>query len=479
MTSAAPESGSSAQLIQQQASMGDSQRQIALYVSQLLSGELANKLLRFAALIVFARTLSANDFGIVNVMIAVSGIALVAGSLGLPDLGARDVAVAPNRAGWLAGHVALLRVVVLGALSTTGVLITMIVSPGLTSLVAMAALMAIFMAASGEWVARGLERMSLVAMANAAGGLTALAGALAVAKFSGAVTAALAVFALAELVVTAVLWIRLYPYTGIELGLRGIGAMLLRARALALSSLAIYSYYANLDTIILAASHSSREAGLYSAPYRLFLMLNLVGVFAAYAMLPTLARFATTSQEPAADRLLSSALGLLGIYGLATLGLSELVGPFVLGTLFGTPFRAAADSFVLLAAGVAWYAIGYPAGYSLIARGENARFLRGAATASIASIVLDLALIPPLGMKGAGLATMAAFASGALVWLSARGLLGRAAVPLLIALGSTSGLAIALAFTDASSRLVGMVTLGTAVVLFAGGHIRTSRPLAR
>jgi O-antigen/teichoic acid export membrane protein len=474
MTSVTPESDSSAQLIRRQAAMGESQRQIARYVSQLLSGEAANKVLRFAALIVFAHTLSAKDFGIVNVMIAVSGIALVAGSLGLPDLGARGVAVAPERAGWLAGHVATTRVSVLTALGTIGALTALIFSPSLTPLLVMAALMAIFMAASGDWVARGLERMSLVAVANATGGLTVLVGSVAVAKVFGSATAALGAFALAELVVTMVLWIRLYPHARIELGFRGMGAMLFRARALALSSLAIYSYYANLDTIVLAASHSSREAGLYSAPYRLFLVLNLVGVFAAYAMLPTLARLAAASQDVEADRLLRSVLALLGIYGLVTLGLIELIGPFALGALFGASFRAAADSFVLLAAGVAWYAIGYPAGYSLIARGENARFLRGAATASVATIVLDLALIPPLGMKGAGLATLVGFAVGALVWLQARGLLGRAMVSILIALGGTSGLAIVLVFSNASSRIVGVVTLAVAFVLLAGTRIKGS-----
>src|SRR5256885_9658855 len=78
----------------------DPRRQIALHIGQLLSGELVNKVLRFAAFVVFARALSASDFGLVNVAIAISGTALVASSLGLPDLAARDAAIAPGRAGW-------------------------------------------------------------------------------------------------------------------------------------------------------------------------------------------------------------------------------------------------------------------------------------------------------------------------------------------------------------------------------------------
>jgi len=446
--------------------LADSRRRVRLYVGQLMTGELVNKILRFSALVLFARGLSASDFGLVNVGIAISGIALVASSLGLPDLGARDVSVAPERAGWLAGRVAVTRVLVLGSFVAIGLTVSSFVWPGHAPLLAMASLMAVCMAISGDWLARGLEQMSLLAVATAVGGFIVLGGSVLAAMLSFGATAALAVFAIAEGVVAAVLWWRLYPMTRVEFGVRGMGAMLRRARPLALSSLAIYSYYANLDTIILAATRSSREAGLYSAPYRLFLVLNLVGIFAAYAMLPTLARFAASDAEADASQLLQSALVSLAAYGLLTLGLVELFGAEGLELLFGAPFRAAAGAFVLLAAGVAWYAVGYPVGYSLIARGENSRFLLGAASAGVLSLGLDLALIPPLGMSGAGLATTVAFAAGAAIWISARGSF-RGRLAILVALGTTSGLAAIVVFADWSEAIAGLVTIGIAVALLS------------
>ena len=445
--------------------VNDPRREIGLYVGQLLSGELVNKAVRFAAFIVFAHALSASDFGLVNVAIAISGTALVASSLGLPDLAAREAAIAPERAGWLAGHVAVTRVLAVAGIGTVGILLASLAWPGHTSLLSLAALMALFMAASNDWLARGLERMSVVAAANAAGGLTVLAGSLAVAAFSGSATAALGAFALAECTVAIVLWTYLRRLSRFEFGVRGMRSMLRRALPLAFSSLAIYIYYANLDTIILAASHSNSQAGLYSAPYRLFLVLNLVGIFAAYAMLPTLARLSAAGVEVEADQLLRSVLAALAGYGLLTLGVIELGGGEVLGLLFGEPFRAASDAFVLLAAGVAWFAVGYPAGYSLIARGENTRFLRGAATASILSVGLDIALIPPLGMSGAGLATMLAFAAGTLVWLSTRGMLGRSAIPILLSLSAASALAVFVVFAHVSAPIAAAGTLFVAILL--------------
>jgi O-antigen/teichoic acid export membrane protein len=470
-------SDSSTRVISGRRGVRDPRRQIGLNVGQLLSGELVNKVLRFVAFVVLARSLSASDFGLLNVGIAISGTVLVASSLGLPDLAARDVAVAPGHAGWLAGHVAVARVIVLGAFSVIGILLATLVWPGHTSLLIMAALMAVFMAVSSDWLARGLERMSVAAAANASGGLAIVAGSLAVAKLSGSATTALAAFAIAECVVAVVLWTNLHLLASVQLGVRGMGSMVRRAWPLAFSSLAIYSYYANVDTIILAASHSNREAGLYSAPYRLFLVLNLVGVFAAYAMLPTLARLADTRVQANADGLIRSTLSPLAGYGLFTLGLVELGGADALGALFGTPFRAASGAFVLLTAGVAWYAVGYPTGYSLIARGENARFLRGAASASILSIGLDIALIPPLGMSGAGLATMSAFAAAALVWLWERRLLGRAAIPTLLSLSATSLLAVYVVFSDGSGQIAGAATLCVASVLvLRGAPIRLLQP---
>jgi O-antigen/teichoic acid export membrane protein len=431
--------------------------------------------LRFAAFVVLARALTPSDFGLVNVGIAISGIALVAGSLGLPDLAARDAAVAPERSGWLAGHIALARTLMVGTISAVGILCAIAVWPGHTLLLMMAAAMAIFMAASVDWLARGLERMTLVAAANAAGGLAILAGSVIVATLSGRAAAALGAFAFAECVTAAVLWTNLHGLSPVELGVRGMNLMLRRALPLALSSLAIYSYYANLDTIVLAASHSNGEAGVYSAAYRVFLVLNLVGVFAAYAMLPTLARMANTKVQADADNLVRSVLAALGGYGLVTLGLVELGGASVLATLFGPSFREASGAFVLLSAGVAWYAIGYPAGYSLIARGDSAKFLRGAATASILCIGLDFVLIPPLGMSGAGLATTLAFAAAALVWLSARGLLGRGAIPILAALSVTTVAGAVVVFSHAGTSIAGVGTLIVAILLlFAGSRVTVS-----
>ena len=70
----------------------------------LVVGDLVAKSLRLVATILLARALPLDEFGLLNVAIALSGIVVTTTTLGLPDVGARDAAVTPQaQPGSLAG----------------------------------------------------------------------------------------------------------------------------------------------------------------------------------------------------------------------------------------------------------------------------------------------------------------------------------------------------------------------------------------
>ncbi len=428
-------------------------------ILRLLAGEVGNGSFRFLATVLLARAMAPADYGLLNVAIALSGFGLVACSLGLPELGAREAAIAPERAGWLGGRALSARVTSLTVVGVTGTVVTAAAWPGHVMLVTLAAVMAIIMATSSDWLARGLERMALAAAASTLGGLALLGGAIAITAGRPGTELALTIFVAAEGIRAAVFWLRLHRVLRFRLGFTGARPLLVRARPLALSGLLIYSYYANLDTVVLAATRSQREAGLYSAPYRLFLVFNLVGVFAAYSALPYLARQAAMGAHDAANRLLRALLAGLAAYGVVALALVEIVGPNLLRMLFGTRFGLAFPTFVLLTAGAAWYSVGIPAGYSLIALGQNRRFLVGAGVAGCLNLVLDIVLIPPLGLPGAGLATLIAFVVAANVWLAVRGLISGRSLGVLLALSGSSAGAILIADRAGARLPIGVITL--------------------
>jgi O-antigen/teichoic acid export membrane protein len=449
----------------------------------LVSGEAVNKLTRFAAALLFARALTPAEFGDLNVAIALSGILLVAVNFGLSDLGARDVAFDPTRTAVTAGRVLGLRLAALTVAGLPALALTVAVWSGQEGLALLAYAMSAVMTVSADWIARGLGAMSRVALATGVGGGVVVVGAVFLAVSGGSATAAMAWFVAGELTTAVLLWIFVARTGRPAITLDGVGALAKRAAPVAVSSFVIYTYTANLDTIIIAATRSSREAGLYSAAYRVVLALSTVGTLAAYALLPRMAGEVRAGEGAAGmRRMLVGAMVSLATLGMAVLAAAVLAGGPILGFLFGSEFEPVGPTFVLLTAGLAWYITTYPAAYALLALGDNAGYMRGALAAGLTGLALDLALIPPFGTIGAGAASAAAFALAAVVWTWRLGLLTgeslRRYLPTLVAVATGSLVAI-LALIEESLRIPAFVVIacmGLAMLASAASDIRRLSP---
>jgi O-antigen/teichoic acid export membrane protein len=453
-------------------------RHVGRSVAYLTLGEIANKLLRFAATLVFAHRLAVADFGRLNVAIALGGLLVVGGSLGLPDIGSRDVAVAPRLAGLVAGRVLAIRLTSVALCAAISIVAFYVIAPAQAWLLALAALISLSMAVSADWICRGLERMRAVALASAAGGGTVLLGSIVLVSTNGTVTQAALALVAGELAIAAICWWAASSAVSPLLSFHGGRALLRRSIPVAAASVIVYSYYANVDTIVIAVTRSEEEAGIYSAPYRLFLALNLLPVFTAYAALPSLARAAEKGKDASIRTRLSEHIVGLTCYGAAVVGVAELSAPAILSALFGSEFRSASATFLLLAVAAAWYAVGFPAGYSLIARNRSGRYLAGAAVAGTVGIGLDLALIPAFGVIGAGVATMCSFLCASLVWLWTSGVLSRLLVPVLALSIVSVGGCLAAAY-DRARVTIGLLTLALALAAGLLWSLRTLRQAPR
>lgn len=438
-------------------------------IGALTAGEVVNKLARFAAAVVLARALSLEDYGLVNVGIAIGGILFVACGLGLPETGSRDASVAPSRAPEIADRVLGGRLLVLAALSLVALAVVLVAAPDDVLVVALGAAMALALALSVEWLLRGLERMGSVAVANAGGGAVVLAGAVLITATQPTAVSALAIFVVGELTV-AVLTLRAARLPRLPRPrIRGLREAARRSWPLGASALVIYSYYANVDTILLSVTRSAEEAGLYSAPYRLFLALNVLGTFAAYALLPRIARAvkAGAAAEAIAMAGLQRALVPLAGYGLFVLGAVELAGEEVLRLLFGASFGGQHDVFVVLCLAVPWYTVAFPVGYALIARDANRRFFAGAAVAGSLNLALNAALIPLFGPIGAAVATAAALVAGSAVWLGSHGMLTRATAPLIALMSAASLAALGALIGGRTASAIGALTMAAGLIAVA------------
>jgi len=235
-----------------------------------------------------------------------------------------------------------------------------------------------------------------------------------------------------------------------------------RSWPLGLASLVTYSYYLNLDTIIMAATRSPREAGIYSGAYRLFLALNIVTIFSGFAHLPILARIIQSGSQSARS-ILTQGFEDLTCYGILIIGAGELAGRPLLGLLFGSQFEAAGPTFLLLCVAAAWYSVGYYGGYSLIAEGRTRAFLAGATAAGCMNLVLDVILIPRVGLIGGGIATACAFATAALVWLRSREPFDKGMTRLVGGLTFASVGALLALLIPGSGMAIGVITVASAL----------------
>jgi O-antigen/teichoic acid export membrane protein len=368
----------------------------------------------------------------------------------------------------------------LGVLAITFVLALAVVigNSSLLPVLAVVTLMSLSMASSIDWLLRGKEQMGSLAIAEAIGGVVVMAGCLLL-VFAGATSVlALSVFAAGEAVVAGACWIAAGRSSLPRIGLTGLKAMIWRSWPIGISSIAFYAYYANVDTIILAATRSEREAGLYTAAYRLFLAANLVVIVAAYVQLPILSRAVADRDDTAASASLRRALYFLACYGAVVVGGAEVGGHVVLSALFGARFTSMAPVLTLLCMGIAWYAVGFPAGYTLIARGQGKRLLAGSATAAILNLSLDAVLIPIVGPIGAAVATFVAFVAASVVWLRAHAMLDRAGMRMLAALTTVTLGGFAVLVLPVTRVPVGISTVAVALVI-AGRGWRQMPPASR
>lgn len=447
-------------------------RRAGAHVRNLLGFDLLNRVARFAAAVLLARALSVEDFGALNVCIAAVGLLVTLTGLGLGEQAARDVAVRPADAGALAARVLAARLLAAAAAVALGLALFAVLDAEELGLAALTGAMALAVAVSAEWLLRGLERMRRLGITLAAGGAVVLGGAALLSATGGSATAALAFFAAAELLATGLAWAFVRREARPRPRLRGAGELLRRSWPLGLASLALYGTYANVDTIVLAAARGAEDAGLYTAPYRVFVTLNLVAVFAAYSYLPMISR-GTADGDDSALAGLRIGLGYMLGYGAVVLGLAELGGGEALGLVFGSEFERMGPTLVALCIATVWFSVGYPSGYTLIGAERNSRFLAGAATAALLTFGLDLALIPPFGPIGAAAATSVALVAASLVWLRSHGLLGRSFAAPIATMVLVSLAAVASLLEPGLRPAAGLLTIA------AGAAWLGSRRLAR
>lgn len=382
-------------------------------------GETAARLVAFGVTVYVSRTLGADRYGVLVAALTVVMYLTFVVDAGMDMVGVKAVVAEPDKVPAMLGRV-------LG--SRVAIAVTLIAVTAVTAAVALPEIdgqaltlyagTLLGTALGTRFVHLGLDRAGNAAWSRVLGEtLVALAVLTAVREPAHLLRVPLA--QIAGDVVAALWLLRLLPSnrrpSGVRVDLSGTLALLAEARPMILHGLLGLAIF-NSDFLFLRVLKDAASVGYYAVAYTLISFVQNLGVAYTMSLIPTLTALRAdraAAQRAVDDGMAQAMFGALPI----TIG-GVIVAPGLVTLLFGSGYAASAAPLqvLLLVVPIAlvrnvWQAV-------LVAYDRQDLMLRTVVWAAGVNVLLNVALIPPLGMIGAAAATVAT--EGVRTWLSAR-----------------------------------------------------------
>ena len=393
-------------------------------------------LLSFATVVLLARILGQEGYGVYAVVFATVSALAIPASLGAPNLIVRETARAKEagqsdqmRALWRQGDMFVLA-------SSSAVLLCAglwlaLAGPGEAYYWAFLAGLALvplraFIAVQGAAL-RGLGRVLLGQFPDLLlrPGLLVvflLGFSLLVSAHAPSAAQALCLHGVAAALALLIAWLNLRKHAPLAAGGDGASPMGLRAMAVSSGTMGLIAgiqvLNSNLDVIMLGALRESAEAGVYKVAANTSMLAGLGLLAMNQIITPRIAACHKRGDLAAMQTVIRQGGSIsLGVACAVALVLF-LAGGWFLGAAFGSAYASGYSVLVVLTAGqllIATFGLTIPI---LNMTGHERDTLRAMIVACIVNVVLNAALIPPLGGVGAAIATGATTVcwSGVLLW---------------------------------------------------------------
>ncbi len=392
--------------------------------SYLFAGEAASRVFGFLTTAVLARRLGVDGFGEVGFAAAVMAYGVVSTDLGLVTVGTRSVARDRSQARDLLASVMPLRLL-LGMVAAVVMVSIAAVLPKPASVRWLLVLYSLAVVAQSiliEWVFIGSEQMGFVSVSRVVTNCAYFALTLVLVRDSGAILSVPVAFTIATLLGVLVLfasYIRRFGLPKLRFGRLGWRELLKSAWPIGASSL-LTQLHVNLGLVLLGLTATFQQTGIYNSAYRLvFFLMTLDRVFYT-VFFPVVSRY--IKEQPGRLSELAGAATRM----ILVLSIPFCVGAFVLArpileTVFSSEYSGAFPVLRILVWFLPLSMFNSLAGYTLLAVGNEHRFLRNTAVGVAAAVVFNLLMVPLAGPTGAALASVAG--EVVLLVLMGRGLL--------------------------------------------------------
>lgn len=366
-----------------------------------------------ASAVLLSRHLGLAGYGIFTYTFAFVYFFLTLNDLGLNTVAIREVSQAPARAGQILGSLLSLRIVLAGVVLVIAWLTIWLwpMEDGLRRPLALFALILPLTALNAPaLIFQTAMRFELGAIAQVVTRLAGLAFMALMALAGRGVTAMLAALLAAELLGVVVVWLLAKRLVRIELSVDVIEwRKMLRASLPLAVGLLLAAAVNRIDFIMLERMASIESVGLYGAAYRVTSMLEKFPLFVMSTLYPIMSRLAVDDRLRL-RQVYTRALWRFAAIGIILAALVAAVAPWLLATVFGEPYRAAAPALRwLVVASICLY-LAMTGGNLLIASGRATDNVIALAAGAAANVGLNFLLIPTRGIAGAALATAVSFA---------------------------------------------------------------------
>jgi O-antigen/teichoic acid export membrane protein len=372
------------------------------------TSELVGRVIGFYATTLLARRLGAEAFGFLGFATAVIAYVGVSLTAGFGEIGSREVARAPGRATAIAADVTAIRVLI--ALGGTALVVAIgyafVTIPPQRAVLLAGALSLLSLALDPTWVYRGLSMNQTAASAFLLSQVVYLGGVLAlVGSRADVVRVPLIQFA-GDLIAATLLLVLLFRSSRVRPRIVG-GVSLLRQSGFITASRLIRTVIVTFDVLLLATLTGGASVGLYTAAYRVCMLVTMIAVATHVVYLPGISVAASTGVQRLSSVLKESLALTVSVILPLVVGGIFLARP-LLTFLFGAEYAAAAPAFQVLLASIGVLSLHGTAHNVFIALHQTRREMLIFAAAAATNIALNVWLIPSYGLLGAAIATLAA-----------------------------------------------------------------------
>lgn len=386
---------------------------IAKNAGFMMVGSVGSKLILFVLNVYVARRLGAEAFGAISFALAFTAIFAVFSHLGLNTLTTREVARDKAQAGRYLANVLSMEIVL--SLVTFALIVLFInvldYQQGtriVVYIIGIAVIVENTFSTTCKAVFRAYERMEFDALVSIAGRLLlGIGGATIITLGHGILE--LAYFYLLSSLVTLLLGLAIVArrFAAIRLAFEPAFCRTLVRTAIPFGIAGVFNLiFLKTDVVMLSIFKGDAVVGWYSASMNLILALALLNNAFLYSIGPSMAIFHQSSKEALMTLYENSLKFALVLIIPVAIGTVLLADPLIT-LLYGPAYQNSVIALqVLIWSGVLSFANGvFYALFGSIDRQKTSAYIMGGG--AVANVVLNLALIPPYGLVGASVATVA------------------------------------------------------------------------